>query len=120
MIKTESAAIELTATVWKIKAETGQEKDVILEDLGFDPLTFDCPCCDYVGEQGYDVGYYSGDSCVCNNVCPLKSLWPAGGCMDKGSLYREFVFIYDGEEEQRISLKIAKFAGELAGTWWEP
>lgn len=107
----KQATLELTASLWLEINKSHTSKEYVLEEFGFyeDEFILDCPCCDYLKNNGIDPGYNEVkgyDSPNCAKHCLLKELWP-NGCLNDPSPYG----FYDNEVDSEM---IAKYAGKLA------
>ena len=120
----KEATIELTASVWLVIFQERIDKIEALELLGFLPsdnnqtrdFIYNCPCCEYVYTQGISPISYSSIR-DCEHICPLDDLWP-NGCEYKTSPFKMWLrFSGSTVDESLHAMKIAKFAGILAGTW---
>ena len=124
----EQATIELTASTWLVIAQKEVSKARALQLLGFessitlnwpDDFIHDCPCCEYVTTQGKEpLGWATyGRTRDCAHICPLDDLWPIG-CEYPTSPFKKWLRINNtNSERKKYAMKIAKFAGTLAGTW---
>lgn len=108
LIQTKEAALNLSLTLWKGLAETGQGKTAFCSnDSYFNKFFFyhaKCPLCEYTKNR-------SSNSTAKCELCPVK--WTnnkpssSSPCQDDLSLFHKWEFCIDEECKKKYATKIA-------------